>query len=234
MYWKFAVGLLCSVLAFGAGPGVAVSSFSQSDFQLTADPGSGSWKLAPAVFAENDSRGKPVPGHRTEIRSRWTNANLYVLFVCPYQELYLKPNPTTTTETNKLWEWDVAEIFIGDDLQNIQRYKEFEISPQGEWVDLDIDRKHPLPEGGWLWNSAFHSKTRIDRNAKIWYGEMQIPWASISANPTKSGQQFRVNFYRMQGPPPDRRKIAWRATNSDSFHVPESFGILTLEAEAKP
>src|SRR5437764_571135 len=125
MNWKFAVSVLCSVIAFAATPPVAVSSYSASDFPLTADPKSPQWSSAPSVSTETDSHGKPVPGHRTEIRSRWTSTNLYVLFVCPYQELYLKPEPTTATETNKLWNWDVAEIFIGDDFQNIQRYKEF-------------------------------------------------------------------------------------------------------------
>lgn len=229
MYLKSTAGLLCSVLVFAAGPPVATSSHADSDFALTADPSSPQWKNAPAIFAATDSHGNSVPGHRTEIRSRWTKDNLYVLFICPYQELYLKPNPTVTQETNKLWNWDVAEIFIGDDFQNIQRYKEFEISPQGEWVDLDIDRKQPLPEGGWLWNSSFHPKSRIDFSAKFWYGEMQIPWTSISSKPPQAGQEFRVNFYRMQGPPPDRKKITWHPTNSDSFHVPEAFGILKLE-----
>ena len=184
--------------------------------------------MTSSIFAENDSHGKLVPGHRTEIRSRWTKDNLYVLFVCPYQDLYLKPDPTTAVETNHLWNWDVAEIFIGDDLQNIHRYKEFEISPRGEWVDLDVDRKKPLAGGGWLWNSGFRSKTRIDPTAKVWYGEMQIPWIAISSKPPHAGQEFRVNFYRMQGPPPDRKKIAWQPTNSDSFHVPEAFGALKL------
>ena len=57
---------------------------------------------------------------------------------------------------------------------------------------------------------------------------MQIPWTSISSKPPKAGQEFRVNFYRMQGPLPDRKKITWQATNSDSFHVPEAFGVLKL------
>ena len=81
-----------------------------------------------------------TPGHRTEIRSRWADKNLYLLFVCPYEELYAKPDPSYTAETNKLWEWDVAEVFIGSDFQNIKRYTEFQVSPRGEWVDLDIDR----------------------------------------------------------------------------------------------
>jgi hypothetical protein len=94
---------------------------------------------------------------------------------------------------------------------------------------LDIDRDHPLPEGGWLWNSGFHVKTRIDRDARIWYAEMQIPWKSIDTRTPKAGNELRVNFYRMQGPPPDRKMIAWQPTHARSYHVPEAFGILRLE-----
>jgi hypothetical protein len=33
----------------------------------------------------------------------------------------------------------VAEVFIGADFTDIRHDKEFEISPQGEWVDFEID-----------------------------------------------------------------------------------------------
>ncbi len=52
---------------------------------------------------------------RTEVRTRWTAQNLYFLFVCPYEQLNLRPNPKTSTETYGLWNWDVAEVFIGAD-----------------------------------------------------------------------------------------------------------------------
>jgi hypothetical protein len=208
---------------------VIISTRAAKDAPLTADPNSAFWKGAPAVFADSDTMGKIVPGHRTEIRSRWTSDNLYILFRCPFEELYPKPDPVTDKETNKIWNWDVAEAFIGWDHGNTHRYKEFEVSPNGEWVDLDIDRDHALPEGGWLWNSGFQIKTRIDRDSKIWYAEMQIPWKSIDERKPKLSNELRVNFYRMQGPPPDRKKIAWQPTNSPSYHVPEAFGTLKLE-----
>ena len=119
-----------------------------------------------------------VPGHRTEIRSRWSSGNLYFLFICPYEQLNLKPDPKTDTETNELWKWDVAEVFIGSDFQHIRRYKEFEISPQGEWIDLDIDLNSPRHEDGWVWNSGFQAAARIDRANKTWYAFMRIPYAA--------------------------------------------------------
>jgi len=168
--------LLLAALPLAAdGPGVILSKYVKKDFPLTADPASPAWKGAGVVYAENGPKGDPTPGHRTEIRSRWSDKDLYLLFICPYEALNLKPNPTTTEETNKLWDWDVAEVFIGTDFKNIRHYKELQVSPQGEWVDLDIDRDHPNPEGGWRWNSGFEVKARIDSDKKIWYGAMRIP-----------------------------------------------------------
>lgn len=205
-----------------------MSYHTRRDFALTADPQSRSWKGVRGVFAGNNGRGEPSPGHRTEIRSRWTAGHIYFLFVCPYEALNLKPAPAQTAETNQLWNWDVAEVFIGTDFDHIRQYKEFQVSPQGEWVDLDIDRDHPKPEGGWKWNSGFEVKARLDAAAKIWYGEMKIPMKSIDARPPKKGNEMRINFYRIQGPGPQRKGVAWQPTNSGSYHVPEAFGRLRL------
>jgi hypothetical protein len=217
-----------ATLSLADGPGVIVSKYSRADFELTADPNAKPWKKIAGVFAENGPKREPVPGHRTEIRSRWTNKNLYLLFICPYETLYLRPNPSTTTETNRLWNWDVAEAFIGTDFNNIRRYKEFQVSPQGEWVDLDIDRDHPQPEGGWRWNSAFTVKAHIDQARKVWYGEMRIPLDKIDTRAPKPGLEMRVNLYRIQGPPDNRKHIAWQPTNQMNYHVPEAFGRLRL------
>jgi hypothetical protein len=221
--------LTLAVAAAADGPGVLASRRVKKDFQLTADPSAKPWKKVPGVFAENNALGAPVPGHRTEIRSLWTKQHLYLLFICPYETLYLKPSPSTTTETNKLWEWDVAEAFIGTDFNNIKQYWEFQVSPQGEWVDLDIDRVKPRPEGGWRWNSGFEVKARIDQARKVWYGEMKIPLAQIDKRKPKPGLEMRINLYRLQGPPPDRKQIAWQPTGSRNHHVPEAFGRLKLE-----
>src|SRR5689334_20974105 len=75
------------------GPGVMVSHRSKSDFDLTADPNAKAWKGVRGVFAENGPKGEALTGHRTEIRSRWTDDNLYFLFICPYEKLHLKPDP---------------------------------------------------------------------------------------------------------------------------------------------
>src|SRR5436305_9544465 len=54
------------------------------DVSADTDPNSEFWHGAPSIVAERDREGNPVPGHRTEIRSRWTGRNLFFLFICPY------------------------------------------------------------------------------------------------------------------------------------------------------
>jgi len=206
----------------------AESRRAHRDVPPDTNPDSAFWRGAPAVFFENDARGNPVPGFRTEVRSRWTAANLYFLFICPYEQLYLKPNPRADIETNELWNWDVAEVFIGSDFKNIRRYKEFEVSPQAEWVDLDIDLDAPRHEDGWTWNSGFQSAARIDRTARRWYAFMRIPYASVDARPAAAGNLLRVNFFLSEGQGPNHKGLSWQATGRPSFHVPEAFGSLKL------
>ena len=220
------IGLLAAICAVAADP--AVSQRAPRDAAPDTDPGSAFWRGAPAIFLENDGHGNPVPGHKSEVRSRWTGRNLYFLFVCPYEELNLKPDPTTSHETNELWKWDVAETFIGSDFQNIRRYKEFEISPQGEWVDLDINLDAPRHEDGWTWNSGFQVGARIDAAAKIWYGFMAIPYSSVDTRPAAAGNTLRINFFRSQGPRSNHKSLTWQPTRQNSFHVPEAFGTLKL------
>ena len=201
------------------------SAKAAEEIELNTDPDNAFWRSAPAVCAESGPDGEKMPRFRTEIRSRWTERNLYFLFLCPYEQLTLNPSPNTPSETSRLWEWDVAEVFIGSDFQNIHRYKEFELSPQGEWVDLDIDLTKPHHEDGWIWSSGFSVAARIDPAAKTWYGAMRIPFVALDQRSPAPGAIFRVNLFWSQR---QGAKVAWQSTMSDTFHVPERFGLLRL------
>jgi hypothetical protein len=201
----FAAALLCAQESR-----VFESKHATQDIAPDTNPKSQFWRGAPAIIADRDSFGKFVPGHRTEVRSRWTKENLYFLFICPYEQLNLKPQPRTDVETNHLWDWDVAEVFIGSDFKNIRKYKEFEVSPQGEW------------------NSGFKVVARIDESSKVWYACMRIPYSSVDVKPAAAGNILRVNFYRAQGPLSQHKAIAWQPTHQATYHVPETFGNLRL------
>lgn len=219
---------LFSGLTTANGQDAIESLQAGKDPALTLDPASDFWQASRTIQLERGKFGKIVPKFRTEVRTRWTKSNLYFLFACPYDELYLRPDPKTKEETNELWNWDVAEVFIGSDFENIRRYKEFEVSPQGEWVDLDIDLTKPHHEGGWTWNSGFEAKARVDHEKRIWYAAMRIPFPAIDSRTPAVGNTLRINLFLSEGPKTNHQEITWQSPMSESFHVPERFGLIRL------
>src|ERR1700736_3457230 len=81
-----------------AGAGVIESVYAPGDAVLSAAPNSAFWKGSGSIEAPGDNFGRVVPGHSTTIRSRWTQRNLYLLFSCPYEKLWLKPHPDVRRE----------------------------------------------------------------------------------------------------------------------------------------
>jgi len=228
-----ALMLLFAGVAARAEDAVVESTKAARDMAPIADPSLRFWREARPIWVDKGKHGEVQARYRTEIRSRWTKKNLYLLFICPYEELNLTPSPNTNEETYQLWDWDVAEVFIGTDFENIRQYKEFEMSPRGEWIDLDIDLTKPHHEDGWKWNSGFTVAAHIDPVAKIWYGAMRIPFAALQSHPPENDETLRVNFFRSQGALPNRVQLAWQPTMSETFHVPEKFGLLRLTGPAK-
>src|SRR4029077_6861760 len=113
--------LLILLVSGGAGASdqaVIESVRATKDVPLHLDPTSEFWRASRPVYVEKDKFGKIISRYRTEVRTRWTKSNLYFLFVCPYEQLNLKPAPNTQKETNELWNWDVAEVFVGSDFTN--------------------------------------------------------------------------------------------------------------------
>ncbi len=202
------------------------------DQEPSADPNSDFWKGIRGVFIENSILGGAVPNLRAEVRSRWTNDHLYFLFIGPYQTLNLKPDPDTASETYKLWEWDCFEVYLGADFENINLYREFQMSPQGEFLDLAIDASVPKP--GWsderLWNSGMKVKARLDAAGKTWCGEMRIPVSAVDKRPARPGNEMRINLFRQDGRAPKRDFLAWQTTGVWNPHHPDKFGTLRLIA----
>ncbi len=102
-------------------------------------------------------------------------------------------------------------MFIGWDFEHIGQYKELQVSPQGEWVDLDINRDAPRMAEGMKWNSGYSVKARVDGAARTWYGEMRIPFSAIDTRPTRPGLEFRIGLYRIAGTG-EKKHYAWSPT----------------------
>ena len=193
------------------------------------------WRTASATSISKDcSKQIDYTWLRTEVRSFWTDKHLYLLFTCPYRELNLFLPAMGGGPRNKLWDRDVVEMFLGDDWKNIRHYREFEIAPTGDWIDLAIDLDHESDDHNW--RSGWTTAARIDEEQHVWYAAARIPLGAISTAPVKPGTKWRANLYRIEGlgADPQRRFLCWQPTcvvNRDPNHVPENFGTLVFTGD---
>ena len=198
--------------------------------ELSLNPKAAIWKKAASQsFAKDCSRQISYPHSKTEVRGFWTDTDLYLLFRCPYRELNLFLPPDNTKKRRGLWDRDVVEMFLGDDWTNIRHYREFEIAPTGDWIDLAIDLDHKGGEEDW--RSGWKTTARIDKETKIWWAAAKIPLSAVSGKPVSDGTKWRMNLYRIDGlgADPQRHFLCWQPTcvqNRDPNHVPEHFGAL--------
>ena len=197
---------------------------------LSLDPRAATWSHAATTRMDRDcSRQTGYPQLATEIHAFWTDSDLYLLFVAPYETLHLWLPAANSQPRTHLWDRDVVEMFLGDDWQNIRHYREFEIAPTADWIDIAIDLDHP--DTSFAWRSGWQRMARIDQRAHTWYAAARIPLKSISATAVQPGTKWRMNLYRIagQGADPQRHFLCWQPTCDvyhDPNHVPEHFGTL--------
>lgn len=200
--------------------------------ELTLDPDAPLWKSAAVQSMDKDcSRQITYPKIRTVIRAFWTDTDLFFLFQCPYTVLNLFLPADNTKKREGLWDRDVVEMFLGDDWTNIRHYREFEIAPTGDWIDLAIDLDHKSYDHNW--SSGWRTMARIDKEQKVWYAAARIPLSAVSSKAIEEGTKWRMNLYRIDGLGPDKQRhfLCWQPTcvqNRDPNHVPEHFGTLVF------
>jgi hypothetical protein len=186
------------------------------------------WKSSEEVTFCADWQGKnPDPERQTSVRVLWTPQTLYLRFECRYRELFLFDDSDANGRRDQLWDRDVAEAFLQPDPSRARYYREFEVSPNGMWVDLDI-----FPEGRRDLGSGLQRSVWLDREHRAWCAELGIPMRALTANfdPTA---EWRVNFFRVEGSREPRFYAAWRATHTPepNFHVASAFGLLRFSAD---
>src|ERR1700690_574558 len=186
------------------------------------------WQSAQPVRFCSDWQGKnPEPALETEVRILWTPESLYLRFVCQYRELFVFDDSEANGRRDHLWDRDVAEAFLQPDPSTEKSYKEFEVAPNGMWIDLNISAS-----GLADLKSGMTRSVHIDPLKKTWAADLAIPMTSLIANfdPT---QAWRANFYRVEGKTEPRQYMAWRPTGTPqpNFHVPQAFGRLRFASE---
>jgi len=186
-------------------------------------PRESAWEHCLALRFSADWRGKNAdPERETEVRLLWTPETLFLRFRARYRVITVFSDAEPNGRRDQLWDRDVAEVFLQPDASTPRRYKEFEVSPNGFWIDLDIapGEKHDLKSG-------LRCRVVLNEAAKTWIADLALPVKSIISH-FDPANAWRVNFYRIEGAAEPRFYSAWRPTGTavPNFHVPEAFGEL--------
>lgn len=199
------------------------------EIQLDAAHPSLEWQRSAPVSFCGDWQGKNAdPAKQTEVRVMWSSSTLYIRFVSHYRDLNVFSDSDPNGRRDYLWDRDVAEAFLQPDPSKPRFYKEFEVAPNGMWIDLDIS-PGPLAD----LKSGLQRSVWLEETNHIWAAELAIPMRALTRrfDPTSV---WRVNFYRIEGKREPRSYLAWRPTNTSqpNFHVPDAFGKLRFAESA--
>ena len=188
-------------------------------------PDSCAWaKCSPLRFAHDWKGENADPARSTEVQLLWTPDALFVRFQAKYRNITVFPDAREDGWRDELWNRDVAEVFLQPDSRDAWKYKEFEVSPNGLWIDLDM-----ASGGKEELRSKLQRRVLQDAHAKTWTAELAIPMRSLTPN-FDAKRTWRVNFFRVEGETEPRFYSAWSPTYSQepNFHVPEAFGNLVF------
>jgi len=188
-------------------------------------PSVDSWNKAAAILFDQDWKGQNSrPARSTEVRLLWTPETLFLRFSAKYESLNVYDDARSDGWRDQLWERDVAEVFLQPDGSDALKYKEFEVAPNGFWIDLDISQgdKEEL-------RSGMKRRVRLNEVEKTWTAELAIPMKALTPA-FNAKNDWRVNFFRVEGSSEPRFYSAWSPTYTEepSFHVPGAFGRLVF------
>ena len=200
---------------------VAVQMREQPDAQGFPRPME--WRRAETLRFDADWRGENTdPGRATQVQLLWNPEWLFLKFQAKFRVITVFPDAEPSGRRDQLWDRDVAEVFLQPDPTHLRHYKEFEVSPNGFWIDLDIapGEKHDLKSG-------LRRRVDLDETTKVWVAELALPMKCLVLH-FDPAATWKVNFYRVEGASEPRFYSAWAPTRTTApnFHVPEAFGEL--------
>ena len=199
-------------------------TYIKKDFPI-GDLENKNWDKAKSIVIDKYWSGESAPKERQfKAKLLWSDTAIYVRFEANQSEpLVISENANLKTKTKGLWDRDVCEIFLAPDKKEFRKYFEFEIAPNGEWIDLGIYQKPDERITDWDYASGMQSKSLIDKD-KVWMA-IKVEWTAFGTIP-KKGDVWLGNIFRCIGAGETRGYLAWSPTitNLPSFHVPEKFG----------
>jgi alpha-galactosidase len=201
-----------------------------SDIQLDAAHPAKDWTgVTPISFCSDWAGKNPDAARLTTVRVLWSPRTLFLRFECKYRDVTVFPDADPNGRRDHLWDRDVAEAFLQPEPSKQRYYKEFEVAPNGFWIDLEISPQPPTDLKSGLKRSVW-----LDKESHSWAAELAIPMKSLTANFDPEAV-WHANFYRVEGANEPRAYLAWRPTNTPqpNFHVPSAFGKLRFARNQK-
>jgi hypothetical protein len=212
------------------------------------------WKDAPWTedFVDIEGDKKPKPRFRTRAKMLWDEEYFYVAAEMEEPHVW----GTLTKHDAIIFQDNDFEVFIDPNGDN-HEYYEFEINALNTGWDLFLTK--PYRDGG----SALHAweipglKTAVHIDGTLndprdtdrgWTVEMAFPWAVLReaarrAAPPKEGDQWRVNFSRVEWkheivdgkyrkvPKTREDNWVWSPQHTIDMHKPELWGYVQFTAK---
>lgn len=192
-----------------------------------AEPGDDEWGAAEAhVLVEWSGKPDPLAASRgaSTFRLLWDPRALHLRVDAAFAVLHVDGARPTDEKSHGLWDHDVAELFLSRGPEPLP-YAEVEGSPLGQWLDYLIAEPRTAIDHHW----SSGARVRGAVGAGRFTVAIDLPWASLGAS-AAVGAAFRFNVYLAQGPPGQRRHLAFSPTGTavPDFHVPARFAYLRL------
>jgi len=165
----------------------------------------------------------------TFMQTAWNENFLFSKFEGKYEFLTISNELVGKNKTKRLWETnDVFEMFISHESNNI--YKEFQVAPDGKFIDIAIDASSNERISDFSWLSGFTNITKVTKNS--WKSIFIVPWAAFNGNPPKDGEEWTANFYRISSPLKNTKYLSWSPVYKIAFHQPNLFGKIIFQKQA--
>lgn len=213
-----------------------------------------SWRSAPwsEAFVDIEGDARPRPRLHTRVKMLWDDAYFYI--AADLQEPHLWA--TLTKRDSVIYQDNDFEVFIDPD-GDTHEYYELEVNALNAVWDLLLIR--PYRDGGPAldaWDiaglkTAVHLRGTLNRPAdrdQGWSIEIAMPWkvlaeAAPGARAPRDGEQWRVNFSRVQWPlevkdgryvkrttadgkPLPENNWVWSPQGAVAMHMPERWGYV--------
>jgi hypothetical protein len=183
------------------------------------------WEAADGVVLVSTAEHSEV-SKKTVAKLLWNNSWLYAAFYCEDDYIFA----TKTGYNEKLYEEDVVELFIDDNL-DMRTYTEIEVNPLNAILHYSIHNDlsgRILPYA--RVDKTICSAVIQDQQKQEYTVELAIPLDEFitAANiPPRNGEHWLFNIYRINNTRSGSAEyLAWSPTGAINFHIPKSFGNL--------